>query len=100
MDAFKKSHAPGGLILLVAGLMVNECRYPADQLPAFIVQEPPGGFSMLKIDIFIWIKDRIDLLIKRTDPGRIVPVEDPGHFQEGVGRPPVFYFHQVHHSLL
>jgi hypothetical protein len=74
MDAFKESHSPGGLIILVAAVPVNEGSNPANQLPLIIVEQPAGSFAMFEIDILFWIEDGINLLIEGTNPGFIVPV--------------------------
>ncbi len=79
MDALEETHSSGTLVVLLTAITVDKGRDPANQFPKIIIEQPPACLTVLEIDVLFRIEDGINLLIKRTNPGIIFPVDDAGN---------------------
>src|SRR6185369_17275201 len=75
IDAIEKSNAAyRHIITLVLILFIYKCSNTTDKFSIIVLQYPTGGIAMPESFIFLFIKNFVDIFIKRTYIMRVMPV--------------------------
>jgi len=100
IDTFKESDSPGRLVIGMGQVIVDEGRDASDEAPLFAGEHPPRCCSVLVIRIFLRIEYSPDMVIERTYPCIVIPVNDPGGVKEHFFRFPVGDLDQLHINVI